>query len=280
MKGKATVTEATEVGVFKRIQQAFAGEAAITVLPRHLVNEGETVVGVLTDPTTQALYSQMAETDRQIREESAKHLELHTTRKVTEAECEASHRKTERLQRGSRLLSKLFWAGVRSSLPIKHRGCRVRQGWKIVSTRPEENGGELFSKEHISSTLFRTIGEALRVSDEKGLPFGCPNFLPINAEKEEYIIGVVTSPAVKAVCSISTALDAELETLAKNLLTVSPSDVGKSQLDLLTQGKQKFDHLSDQKDLVMDLFWLGGEGDGTGRGTTRRHCHSKGLEGC
>ena len=207
------VVSTTEL--FSLVQAIFSGQILdIRFAPDLSSCEGEKVLGIITDPAVKAFFSEAK------------------TPGITD---ETRH-----------LLSSFFWEGVLSKFPGSNRG--VRTSWRVVSCGSSNHfpPREVSPGMEVSAAFFEDVRWALSVMDEDDSKIiSCSDAgMPINDMDEEFIVGEISTPAVKALGLIKIGLERAIDKFERESLNS-------------LEDWDKITRLNQQLTLVGKLFWTG-----------------------
>lgn len=124
-------------------------EQLITNLPAECQNpplseieEGEEVIGELTDPWLKSLLGATHYLTTKAQKLHKDHLVQHLKSRVTEHDCEKVQKEIRWLLEQTRLIKNLFWISVQHLFNIPYGNFGIREGWKIVSLKEDDDQSE------------------------------------------------------------------------------------------------------------------------------------------
>ncbi|MEI6190933.1 MAG: hypothetical protein WCP24_01020 [bacterium] len=237
--------------MFDTIRTVFSGSLDVRFQPEQSASEKETVIGILKNPIAKVFFSEAKEIALQMKDVLKEHNVSHELGVVDSTACDAVEAKIKDLKILQGLHSRLFWEGVYSEFP--RFGSGIRSEWKVVAL----DGAYqplAFDHESPALTFFKDVCDAFRATDDTIFPSDL-DINPVNEENEEFILGKLALPALKALFMVKVGLNRAVDKVAREVL--SPS--AESPVDALKSMSVKCARLKEQIDFVDKLFWLGVE---------------------
>lgn len=260
MKKQAMVDDG--IGVFTQVRNVLAGKSPqVLGGPKGAVEDGDVVLGVLTDPVTKALFFKSEELVPRILQIGEAHMALHESGQDEEHDCRAFVIKIDQLEKQLNAFSSLFWLGVRSSFPVDMvLNCGIKQGWQVIGDKADGCvGARIFpEKNHPSNTLFADIRTVLTAEEEGSLSVTDPGLEPVDMRNEECRVGQIASRRLKALYLISHKLRNEMKGYIDKTLH-TPLAPGKTLPQIIVEIKNKSVYMNSQLAILNQLFWLGVE---------------------
>ena len=264
MKKEQTVLHEM-VGTFSHVRNIFNGSIKAELEPDFSVKPEESVIGLLEEPISRAFWSELKKLYLKAESINSAHEAFHKSGQFHSVEdCLSHQRQMVKFRTQGRLFDLLFAEGVRSCFPAVNKITGyIRVGWRVAAVTNITdfllaNMGQ-FGKEHISRQFFVKLRQALLAESEEGLSFAGLKFRNIDMKAEEFGVGQVTSPALKALYllqdELAKAMDKELGDGYADIAELEFA--GKDFSRLLTGLMAKAERLSTQHELAMILFWLG-----------------------
>lgn len=244
---------AGEIETFELVQKIFFTGLEIVSEPGEEVKKNEKVIGIIKDSATRSFFSYLSDIHMLIGKNKKDYDSARAQKsdKVSLYEGELG-----KLLKKDYLFRGLFWQGVYSAFPICGMDCGIRKGWQVVSFESGNvPGRELFADiHHPARTFFKDIGRAILATDEKGLSSANLELEPVNIGDEEYIIGEVSEPFLKALFFVMNGLERadRIDELASSN-PIPFSTIQEAIFDVCAK-KSCLAHLHN---LAQDLFWLG-----------------------
>ena len=245
------VTRGAEM--FDAVRAVFSGALDVRFAPEQSVDgDGkEKVIGTLVSPIAKVFYSEAQVIGAQMRDVLRTHEASHGTGKAVDpATCDVAEAKLKELKTLQDLHVRLFWEGVYSQFP--RAGFGIRDGWKVVALGSDQEPA--FGPESPALMFFEDVHGAFLATDSTVFPAD-PDIAPVNEKDEEFILGQVTMPALKALFFLKIELNRALNKVAQEFL--APSSM--SPVEVLRGISTKCARLKEQIDFVDHLFWLGVE---------------------
>ena len=232
--------------MFDAIRVVFSGFTNVRFQPEQQPLEKE-AIGVLTNPIARTFYSEARDVTLQMQNMLKEHDDSGVVDSVT---CNAVEAKLKELQMLQDLHSRLFWSGVYSQFP-RGVGFGIRDGWKVVALG--DACQPTFDPESPALTFFEDVHKAFLATNDTVFGDMDQYTEPVTQESEEFILGQVTVPALKALFVVKVQLIQEFDEVERETMSISD----KSSPDTVKILVMKYSLLSQQIDLVDYLFWLG-----------------------
>lgn len=248
---------ATKVGVFEEARLAFSGGSSYTQEPSSPLEKGDNLIGVLKDSVVRNFYSLSCGFADQFKAGMEEHRTLHILQGThNSAECQRLCEQHKLMKHGADIFSQLFWEGVAVTFPSSGGGWGVRKKWRVVSLKSDnEVDNSVYEGKFL--TFFSDLRRAMLIEDEKSLNFSQLVLDPMDHENEEFRIGVITSPALKALYLIQQDLQKRLKDIIRKDMTMTVLPEGKNPIQVIEGVVNKARRLKGQLSLVDDLFWVG-----------------------
>jgi hypothetical protein len=218
--------------MFDAVQAVFSGSLDIRFQPEKSAGEGEVALGILKSPIAKSFYSEAREIALLMCET-----------------CDATEVYLKEMQMLQDLYSRLFWTGVYSQFP--RVGFGIRDGWKVVALGDVPQ--PTFDPESPALTFFEDVRKGFLAKNDTPIGNPDPYLDPVTNESEEYILGKVNSPELKALFLVKVGLSKAVHYIEQEFLSLS----AEPSLDTTKSVAAKCFILSQQINLVDHLFWLG-----------------------